>query len=518
MKFIQKHLLNFIVISLFTITIGLAQSKKVLRSNPKHTFTSGSTQETVLAKVADKIITVKEFYERCEYTIRPQYAKGNSELEKKIILNSLIAEKLFTLEREKQSDLFSQKKFRQTILGRKEQIMRHLLFYAEGYNKAEVDSAKFVQQYKRAGREYDVEFVNIKEDHEAKYIERQLFADSISFKQMYAELTGDTIVPHYNVKWNSPEYPQVSEILFNDKNPEIGKVYGPLKLDETTLFLKVKGWTDKPALTQNDQAQRYSNVKEKLLMDDGVNRYAEFVKKVMQGKKLDFNRNVFFKLVQVFAPVYNQSLQKAKEDFADRNLDENSDIRNKIFELGNDLAAIKDDALMTIDGQIWTVGMFADEIEKHPLVFRNKNFAGKDFPKHFRLAIVDLIRDKYLTEQAYARNYDKEFVVKRTENMWTDALVSFYEQNKFLREKGINEFLTYKVVNEVFKPYIDELQKKYSDQIEVNIDEYVKLKLTRIDMFAVEKNVPYPIIVPAFPNITTDYHLDYGKKMNTENK
>ena len=63
--------------------------------------------------------------------------------------------------------------------------------------------------------------------------------------------------------------------------------------------------------------------------------------------------------------------------------------------------------------------------------------------------------------------------------------------------------------------YIDKLQEKYSDVIEINIEEYKKIKLTSIDFLALQKNVPYPIIVPSFPQITTDYHLDYGKEMSS---
>ncbi len=33
-----------------------------------------------------------------------------------------------------------------------------------------------------------------------------------------------------------------------------------------------------------------------------------------------------------------------------------------------------------------------------------------------------------------------------------------------------------KVIDEVFKPYIDGLQKKYSDIIEINLEEYNKNK------------------------------------------
>jgi hypothetical protein len=52
-----------------------------------------------------------------------------------------------------------------------------------------------------------------------------------------------------------------------------------------------------------------------------------------------------------------------------------------------------------------------------------------------------------------------------------------------------------------------------NDEIEVNVDEFNKIQLTRIDMFALQENVPFPIMVPAFPQVTTDHKLNYGRKM-----
>ena len=40
------------------------------------------------------------------------------------------------------------------------------------------------------------------------------------------------------------------------------------------------------------------------------------------------------------------------------------------------------------------------------------------------------------------------------------------------------------------------------------------LKLTTTDMMVTQKGVPYPIVVPGFPIITTDDRLDYGSKLN----
>ena len=53
--------------------------------------------EDILVQIKDRKITKNEFIKRSEYTIRPNYLKGQNNIEK-IILNSLIAEKLMAIE------------------------------------------------------------------------------------------------------------------------------------------------------------------------------------------------------------------------------------------------------------------------------------------------------------------------------------------------------------------------------------------------------------------------------------
>ena len=45
-----------------------------------------------------------------------------------------------------------------------------------------------------------------------------------------------------------------------------------------------------------------------------------------------------------------------------------------------------------------------------------------------------------------------------------------------------------------------------------NTDQFEEIKLTGIDMFVIQNNAPYPVIVPEFPQLTTHNMLDYGKK------
>jgi hypothetical protein len=47
------------------------------------------------------------------------------------------------------------------------------------------------------------------------------------------------------------------------------------------------------------------------------------------------------------------------------------------------------------------------------------------------------------------------------------------------------------------------LQRKYSRQIEIDVDAFDAIELTGIDLIALQKNVPFAVVVPAFPQLTS---------------
>ena len=69
------------------------------------------------------------------------------------------------------------------------------------------------------------------------------------------------------------------------------------------------------------------------------------------------------------------------------------------------------------------------------------------------------------------------------------------------------------MLEKYLNPDIDQLQEKYSDIIKVDVEKFNNIQLTHIDMIVMQSNVPFPVVVPAFPQITTDSWLDYGKKL-----
>ena len=273
--------------------------------------------------------------------------------------------------------------------------------------------------------------------------------------------------------------------------------------------MKINGWDNRIAISNQDIQTRWNDVSDKLRKEHAAEIYRKFAADVMKGKKVDFSRDTFFKLVKIVAPHYLKSGQEKKEEF------------NNMFwgkevipdSIADNMEVLLSFPLLRIDGEIWTVERFRKELRAHPLVFRKRRFSKKEFPEQYKLAIVDLIRDKYLTEKAYEMGYENAAVVQRNLNMWEDNLLSIYQKNKYLASVDIKDKNYIKVIKECLDGYIDSLQVIYNDKIEINTDEFEKIKLTNIDMFVMQKNAPFPVIVPGFPLLTTDNKMDYGRKM-----
>ena len=100
--------------------------------------------------------------------------------------------------------------------------------------------------------------------------------------------------------------------------------------------------------------------------------------------------------------------------------------------------------------------------------------------------------------------------------MWKDHLLALYKRNQYLKSLGkfdnfSKNYLS--IIENDLNPFVMELQKKYDNMIEINTDIFENIELTKIDMFVFQNNVPFPVIVPQFPLLTTHNKLDYGKKL-----
>lgn len=468
-------------------------------------------EEIILAHVGNKTISINEFIRRAEYTIRPGYIKGNSNIHKKIILNSLIAEKMLALEAGEDNELTKSEHFKRYIQGRKEQAMRQWLFHKEGVEKVKLDTVEIKKVYQVAGWRYNVSYYSINNDSMAEIVGSKLKESGELFDRIYFALSGSDTIPQREIDYNVYEHSVIHNALFSEEL-KVGDVIGPLKVEDGShIVIKVNGWFDRPAITEEDVSQRLNDVKERLTEKEALQIYEKYIHKIMKGKKIDFFPDIFYKLVDLVGPQYFSAREKGKDLFLHKALDKV--IENPLSEIGEGIEDIIDEPLFQVDGKIWTVREFGYEMEIHPLVYRNKRMTRSEFGNQFRLAIVDMIRDKYLAKEAYKKGYDKVNIVKRNTEIWNDACLALYQKSKYLKEIHPEEEDMMPLITKYLNPRVNELQEKYNDVIEVNVEEFDKIKLTRINMFVTQSNVPFPIMVPSFPQITTKHKLDYGRRM-----
>ncbi|MGH7491390.1 MAG: hypothetical protein ACREOO_03235 [bacterium] len=366
-----------------------------------------ATQETNLARIGGKTISREEFIRRAEYAPRPAYCRGDDYVHKKIMLNSLIAEKLLALEAGEDNELTRKPEFLLYLQGRKEQAMRQWQYYQESYLKACFDFGETQTLF----------------DHEVC-----------------------AHVMHHKAE---------------------------------TLF------------------QPY------LVMAKGA-------------KTLEFFQETFLKVADFVGSHYFKALQE-KRSLAGNLLWCKEDAENVLRQLDESPELILDEPLFRIDGHVWTVRDFEREIKIHPLVLRKNDLKRDDFTGQFKLAIMNMVRDRQLTQEAYWKGYDQVEAVQRNVEIWKDNLFFLYQQNRYLKTLGKQNSFEKKylqIIEADLNPYVDRLQAKYDEEIEIDADLFQKIALTNRALDPTRRNEPFPVVVPSFPVVTTDPQLDYGRKMN----
>jgi len=458
----------------------------------------------ILAKIDEKIITLEDFYNRAEYTIRPLYCRGDLYIHKKIILNNLIAEKLLSLEAESNGLGIKSEALTNFLKGRKEQAMRKVLYFHEGYKKVELENKEIAHYYKMAGRIYDVNYFSYPKGS---------FADSLksaidqghSLEDIYLA-SFDEKIPRREVKWEDSNDPLIDKWLFNNKVQK-GEILGPILLNDDSYFImQINGWTDQIDLSDTKSIDRVEKVNNVLKERKGIDIYRDFIAEVMKGVKLDFNKDIFDPYSRSIGERFFRT--KESKETALSNALFNSDELLDLSQIGPLDDIYNDLILYSINGKGVTVKEFEHGIASHPLVFRNKKMDRSEFPKQFQLAIVDYIQDIYLTQKAYDLEIDKTYEVQSEEQLWLDSFKAF-QYATFLNKELTNSEPSHIEL----RPYIDNLQDKYDGVIKINMELFESIQLSKVDMFVTQGNVPYPVVVPNFPSYTDDSYLDYGAKI-----
>ena len=126
------------------------------------------------------------------------------------------------------------------------------------------------------------------------------------------------------------------------------------------------------------------------------------------------------------------------------------------------------------------------------------------------------MRDQIVNQRAYDKGIDQLPSVQASTHMWQDALIAKYWQMTYLQTKTTDQLSAEnigRILENYLNPYSDSLFSRYSEDIRINIPVLEDIQLTRIDMVALNENVPYKETVPTFPILTSKNRLNYGERL-----
>ncbi len=463
-------------------------------------------EENVLAKIGDVEITVEEFLNRSELTPRPHYCRSGSEDDKIIILNTLVLEKLFAIEGRDKSELLEKKMFNAYIRGRKEQYMREELFGSMSVNENELDSADIARAYKLAGNVYDVEFYTLN-TKTAMELYNKMKSNPEQKNMLFDSLDQLEKVPRHQVDFYDPEYPSLHDALYSTQWNK-GDIVGPIRLRETKyMVLKIDNVLYDLAMSQTQVTERRIRVKEKLVKKQTNLQWNQFTSELMSGKHIQFVPEITRKVAELWSKKFVDNEEITQ-------LEGGSDQRYGKFV--EEIELLANETMFKVNDKKWTVNDFKNELSSHPLVFRKVDLSPGEFIQQFRLAVVDLIQDHFVTREAYTRGLDEDKQIQRNTAMWEDAFLALEQRKKvFTQINATNADSTKKQdFHALIDPYLDKLAQKYKEQIEVNVDLLRSVKLTHTDYVTVQQFVPYNKLVPMFPVLTRIDDLKFGSLLN----
>ena len=446
----------------------------------------------ILATIGDRVITVSDFIKRAEYNVRPSYCSGNSLNEKKIILNSLIAEKLFALKFN--SNL--KKSHYQLIDARKEQKMREVLFNRDIYNNIKLDSFELSNAYGNSIKEFDISYISLPQKEPLLEL-FHLINDSLYTLEKIAKIYFNIDkVPIRKLKFDKSTNEDMYK-MFYSKNIQIGDTYGPVLIDDYFSIFRVDNWKEIRNLSGLNKNNAISLLSKKIKGFKSHIEYRNYINSIMYGKELVIHPENFEKLVaSIHSDIENIAINKSEYIINDL-------LKNKDFSkhLSNS------DVIFTISDIEWTIGGFNSIISKNPIDINPKVNLFK-LKKRLKELIINKLETYYITKAAYEKGIDQHSLVKQEEILWSDYIKTTQVINNISSISKVPKD-SYDFIENILNPFVDSLLSENSEYININENYFSNISLTSIDMHVLFKEQSNKLVVPLFPMITSRSKQNY---------
>ncbi len=496
-SFLQKSIkLSIWVIFIFFLACGSHESNE---------------KESRLAAIGNKrIITAEDFARRALYARRPEYCKENHFIHKKIIINSLIAEKICAMEEGNDNLLTSSPRFQVYLKSLRQLAMRYHLFHEDFYVHAKIDSIELERSIRVAQRIYETACLTLADQQLADSVGRALYQQHKTFAHVASRIANPDSLSIRKVKWLTEHDSALKDRLYQD-SVKVGTLLGPIRQTDTTwIVVKVLDIQQRAQKNEIQQHATESILAEKLRGQNAVQLFAKYKNELLDRNAVSFDSTVLQTVLDTLKNIYADSQRNER-----RNGNPYWRYKSNCLqfdELVNHFEKQKDEVLFHVNDAPWTLEKFLLELALHPLKLDCQHLDGQ-LAFHFKNAVIDLLRDKAITDEAYKRGYDQLDWIDHYVLMFKDAYVAELHREFYLQEIGKQADFTsnYTYVTEKYlNPYILDLFQAYANEIIVDNQLLQEIDLNNYYTFAFDNNNPTCLLVPRFPILTTRKWLYYS--------
>ncbi len=406
---------------------------------PQNYFKPAKISNDTLAKVSDKVVTVRDFTERYELTIwQGKERKTQVDKNKLEFLYSMIAEKLLAIEALKlglDEDPEVQRAIRQT----EKLLVLDALYRQEIKDKVTVSEREILEALPKFNTEVEIHYVITDTKEEADSI-WNLLKKGEDFDTLMVKLGQKDNVE--KLRWGEI-YEPIEKIVYDYLS--VGEIYQPIQVDSLWYIIKLANKTSKFGLSPDEIESAKSRVRKIIQERKEKQRFVEFVKEFGKGKVLKVDSH----LLKLLYKEISEMVEKKKFIRKSENVQVYplALLRDDFLDIKQKLAGHLDEYFLKADSFNRTLDYVIDQISfKGFVLHSDKQSVGSILNG----ILKTIINEEFLAFEGYRRGLDKSPAVLKDMEMWSDAYLAYAMKKLILDSLKLNRTVT---AEELLKGY-----------------------------------------------------------------
>ncbi len=466
----------------------------------------------MVAEVGPLKITAEEFIYSYEFGPTFLKRKDNSKLSH---LNYMINEKLLALDGYEKG--LMEKEFVKGINGDIESdLVTEELFKKEILPKVDITDSEIEKVIDKKLSEYEIRWLYASNTEILQNYLLQL-TNGIAFDTLFAAQINDIVFMDdrqmksslYSIYVKNPIFAQIIDTL------SAGSVSAPIHNDDGWYIIKIDNIWKNLITNESEYNKLKSESIEAITKSKADALSDQYVKNLFDRENPIIKRDGF-NVLRSYIGKFILTNEKYSEWELDKKLDAslfNLGLKRGDKYTGLTLVIAENSKISLDEFIIWYRN------REQYLKFSKNDLIG--FSKSLENLVWLMVRDKFLTSQAYKNGYDKDEWVQKQASWWRDkisysayrnelanSVVLNYEEMRVLNEnnKSESEIVSQELSKKIFNK-VQELKKKYT--ININYDVLNKIEVSSenekkaIEMYIVKRGNLIPR--PAFPSIDNDW-------------